>query len=172
MTINFDGIAFDTAGFNEFFQDFFFDASKSSEPGYFASVATSDSVALYDDNGDGLPDRFISSWMDNGVLKTQSGTITAGEDGFLTIIATVGDSFMATGRLAYDSSGDIVGLYMQDNMIINTTGTVDGTPQSGENYYKFHTSDGLLAQAGENWFRLDLSGDSDNNSSTFTANWN
>ncbi len=112
MAINFDGIPRDTAGLNEFFQDFLFDASKLDEPGYFASVASrGDSVILYDDDRDGQPDRFISSWLNHGFELTQTGTITNGVDGFLTFTATNAESFVAAGRLAYDSAGDVVGVY-------------------------------------------------------------
>ena len=115
MAIHFDGIPSDTAGSNEIFNDFFFDASKQSEPGYLASVAAIDSISLYDDNSDGLPDRYISSWMDNGIQVTESGTITYDADGLLTITASGGGSSETTGRLAYDSAGAIVGVYIHEN---------------------------------------------------------
>jgi hypothetical protein len=58
------------------------------------------------------------------------------------------------------------------DITLNTTGSVSGTPQSGETYYAFSAGTGVIAKAGQNWFRLDLTADSDNNPITFNAGWN
>ena len=157
MAINFDGIPRDTAGLNEFFHDFLFDASKQDEPGYLASVASrGDSVILYDDDSDRRPDRFISSWLNHGFEITQTGIITNGVDGFLTIMAGDAACFEITGRLAYDSAGDVVGVYtfMPDSSVpddyadsvtgttlpigsIGTGGSVTGTIESAGDHDLF-----------------------------------
>jgi uncharacterized delta-60 repeat protein len=59
------------------------------------------------------------------------------------------------------------------DITINTTGSVNGTTLRHENYYKFQAGiGGILAIAGDNWFRLDLSFDTDNNPATFNASCN
>ena len=59
------------------------------------------------------------------------------------------------------------------DITINTTGSVNGTTLRHENFYKFQAGiGGILATAGDNWFRLDLSLDTDNNPATLNASCN
>ena len=146
MKINFDGIPSDAAGSNEIFQDFFFDSSKQSEPDYLASVTENTSVSLYDGNSDGLPDHFISSWFDNSVQVTESGTITYNAGGLLTISSTDGEGFVTTGRLAYDSAGEVVGLYFHKNGDGKITTDFGGADFG---YSMVAQSDGKILVAGE-----------------------
>ena len=58
-----------------------------------------------------------------------------------------------------------------NNITINTSGSVDGTPHTGEGYYKFDSSTGAVARINDEYFYLDLYSDGDNNPLTFEANW-
>ena len=57
-----------------------------------------------------------------------------------------------------------------NNISINVTGTIEGTPLlPREGYYKFYPSTGLVATVGDNGFHLNLMNDTDNNPLTFNA---
>ena len=114
MKINFDGIPSGTAGVNEVFNDFYLDTAKQGDTGYVASILdSSGSAQLYDDTGDGRPERFTYS-NTSGVLL-ESGTFTYNADGSFTITSTSGGNSVQSGRWAVDSSGSVVGLYIEDN---------------------------------------------------------
>ena len=111
IEINFNSTPVDMAGANEAFKDFYLDPEKLGESGYVSSIIDPDGRAqLYDDTGDGRPDRYI--WTDNLGGQPESGAITYSAEGALTIAGTGGSQ---SGRWALDSSGRVVGLYVQDN---------------------------------------------------------
>ena len=64
---------------------------------------------------------------------------------------------------SFDKSGQ------SNNISINTTGTVEGTPLPGEGYFKFYTGTGVVATVGNNGFSLNLMNDNDSNPLTFNA---
>ncbi|TNJ36391.1 DUF4347 domain-containing protein, partial [Prosthecochloris vibrioformis] len=110
--IDFDGSPAGSAEEGELFFDFYYDAERQDEPGYVASVEdTEDGVVteLYDDNGDGVPDRFYDVEHDDDI-----GTIEFAEDGTVTVTVTQGDSSNLTGRLAFSSDGAMVGMYLTE----------------------------------------------------------
>jgi YD repeat-containing protein len=129
IEINFNGTPVGMAGANEAFNDFYLDPEKLGESGYVASIIDPDgNVRLYDDSGDGRPDRYI--WTDNLGGQPESGAITYSAEGALTIAGTGGSQ---SGRWALDSSGRVVGLYVQDNggntpVFITRTLTADTNP--------------------------------------------
>ena len=177
MEINFSGTPVGVASANETFNDFYLDPEKLGETGYVASVIDPDgSVQLYDDNGDGTPDRYI--WTDILGGQPESGAITYGADGTLTIFGNGGNQL---GRLAVDSSGHVVGLYVQDNggntpVFISHTLTADTNPEdtlvdtftiSGSDTGRLYddNSDGTVD-------RLDIvSAGANQNTSTYALSW-
>ncbi len=175
LTINFDGTPVGTPAGYEYFEDFFFDTTKQSE-GYLGSLHNLDKHPgdIFDGNGDGIPDRF--TWIDNNEQDV-SGLITWNANGLCWIGSANTGGEGEYGRVAYDAQGYVVGLYTFSNLgpitniTFNTTGSVSGTPLSHEGYYKFQQGTGVLATAGDNGFRLNLTADTDNIPLTFNASW-
>jgi len=75
-----------------------------------------------------------------------------------------GNSFAVTSSYDFKT--------VMGSTVFNTTGSVNGTPQTGERYYSFSAGTGFVAQVLGNNFRFDLSSDTDNNPATFNASWN
>jgi uncharacterized delta-60 repeat protein len=120
MAIDFDGTPVDNAMANETFTDFYVETTLLSQQGYFASMIAPDSphsiIHLYDDNSDGLPDRFIDN--------DESGIIVWNSNGTWTAVITSGGDGGGSGRLAFDADGNVVGLYAtMDNRVDTMTST-------------------------------------------------
>ncbi len=117
ISIDFNGTPVGTSSSYEVFQDFFFDTTKQSLPGYLGSVAASpnDISDMFDANNDGVADSFTITWTDSaGKAWLTSGTTTFDANGIWLSLATTGAFPSQTphyGRLAFDAQGKVVGVY-------------------------------------------------------------
>ncbi len=164
-----------------------------------ANLSNGVSAKLLDTNGDNLPDQAIfttlsfASSIEGGPLYTTIANFTGWSSlsstntHLLVEVQTSTDpSLLFTGTITGTSSNPetiiMPSYFMGSNgnqttglvstITINTTGSVNGTPLAGENYYRFSTGTGVLAQALGNNLRLDLTDDTDNNPATVHASWN
>ena len=117
VSIDFNGTPVGTSSSYEVFQDFFFDTTKQSLPGYLGSVAVSpnDISDMFDANNDGVADSFTITWTDSaGKAWLTSGTTTFDANGIWLSLETTGAFPSQTphyGRLAFDAQGKVVGVY-------------------------------------------------------------
>jgi len=98
--VNFNGAPASSTPANAEFFDFYQDTSRAGETGYYASFFGGESsVHLYDNNSDGFPEISYENDGDSEQLIWNGGTFTLS-----------GESI--SGSLAYDASGNAVGLYV------------------------------------------------------------
>ncbi len=110
MAVNFDGTPTALQDSQFWITDFYHDdtvaAAYSST--YFASIDDDNgdpSVHLFDDNHNGLPDRYVT-------VEGRSGSITWDAYGYFTV---KDNEYVTIGRMAYDTSGNVVGFYEVDH---------------------------------------------------------
>ena len=124
------------------------DSSQVTISGNTLTINPSEDLAIDQEYTVSIPSGTVVDFEENGFQGFTSSSFTTG------------------------SSGGFV------DMTFNTTGTVEGSPMDGENYYTFSSSEGVLAeiydlsQTGINWFFLDLTEDSDGDPATFGVIWN
>ncbi len=113
MNINFNGTPVGTPSEYEAFQDFFFDTTKQSLPGYQGSVTVSKitTTDYFDTNNDGRPESYIITSTDSSL--SSSGTVTWEANGIFKLKDTTSglpaSGWFWYGRLAYDAQGSAVG---------------------------------------------------------------
>jgi len=160
-----------------------------------ASLSNVLSGKLLDTNGDNLPDQAIFTALSfgNSIEGGPLYTTVANFTGWSSLSSTnthnpaevqtsTDPSLMFPGIITGTSSNPttiIMPMYFMGsssngtvpNIIINTAGSVSGTPRANENYFKFYSGTGVIATTGNNGLRLDLTTDTDNNPLTFNASW-
>ncbi len=135
LVTNYDGVPADTANPGEAFKDFIFDpVQESDDSAYYATINEGDgTVYLYDDDGGGLSNRyaFVSTEDDDN----EWGKIEYGANNSVTLI-TLSESGQALeteeARLAFDSTGRVVGLYLLENHLPTGSVTISGTATQGQ----------------------------------------
>ncbi|MBM3273389.1 hypothetical protein FJY94_09190, partial [Candidatus Kaiserbacteria bacterium] len=133
-TINFVGTPKDVPYAVEKFLDFVQDIPSTIPSGatYVASVIESDgTIHLFDTNSDGLPDSFVSNWLEDGQEMTATGSIDVTSAGTVMWLED-GTTRTETGRLALDTNGNIVGFFMLKEGTDTTGGQTSGSYLKGD----------------------------------------
>lgn len=133
-------------------------------------------LSFIDSNADNKPDQVLYT---DGTVTAHANlvgwTVDANEHPTSVNIVVTSDTSaedLFSGVLIGPSSNPTTILVPSfDNITINTSGSVSGTPQTGEGYYKFYSGTGVVARINGEDFYLDLYPDRDNDPLTFEANW-
>ena len=133
-------------------------------------------LSFIDSNADDKPDQVLYT---DGIDTAHANLVgwTFDENNHPTTVnivvtsSTNSDDFFSGMVIGSNSNATTILVPSFDNITINTSGSVSGTPQTGEGYYKFYSGTGVVARINGEDFYLDLYPDRDNDPLTFEANW-
>ena len=160
FTLDVNGTPAGTAPTGMTFDDFYSATNPPAVTGgtYVVSLTTGggDIVHLYDTNADGIPDKF-QSW--SGTTMTEEGTLTISQTGVVTITPTTGSAM--TANLAFSSTGNVVGMYVNESngsgsgggsLTLDLNGTPHGTAPTGMTFLDFYSATNPPSVTGGTYF--------------------